>query len=71
MVYSNKYDKCDVGNIEVVNYTKLIRSSYDRGFFGKKSSGKTLAMTYFGYLDYRYNNAIIFSNYEVVHGKNW
>ena len=43
---------------------KLKRQSYDIGLFGKKSTGKTLILSFLGYLKYK-QGATIYSNYPL------
>lgn len=45
-----------------MKYLKLNRVSKDIGIFGKKGVGKTTILVLIGYLEQKYNNALIFSN---------
>jgi hypothetical protein len=65
MVYSDKFNKGVIRDISSDPFVKLIRTSYDIGIFGKKSAGKTILMSYLGYLHYKIYGSLIFSNYHV------
>lgn len=64
MVHNYKFSERCIGNNDI-GFTRIIRNSYDIGIFGKKSAGKTLYMSYLGYLNYKLFDSIVFSNYWV------
>ena len=62
MVHSDKYDKCTVRDNSI--FTRLWRSTYDIGIFGKKGSGKTMYMSYLGFCAQQ-EGYTIYSNYSL------
>lgn len=48
-----------------MKYVPLNRVSKDIGIFGKKGVGKTIVLSWLGYIEYKFYNSIVFSNYSL------